>query len=70
MNKVIIGWIFSVLSDSAQKEITDIMLKACYPDHHLRHNPRKKERTDESNRGGVRDVDVEESDTVPLPIEI
>lgn len=70
MKKVIIGWLFSILSDSAQKEITDIILKVCYPDHHLRHNPRKKERTDESNRGGVRDVDVEESDPVALPIEI
>ena len=53
MKKTIIAWLFSLLSGDEQKEITGNMLKASYPDHHLRHNPRKKEKTDESNRGGV-----------------
>ena len=35
-----------------QKEITNNMLKASYPNHH-HHNPRKKEKIDESNRGGL-----------------
>lgn len=35
----------------AATEITRHMLETSYPDHHLRHNPRKKEKTDESNRG-------------------
>jgi hypothetical protein len=66
----LIGWLFSLQSNADQKKITDNMLKVSYPDHHLRHNPRKKEKIDESNRGGVRDDDVEGSDTVALPIEI
>lgn len=43
MKKTIIEWFFSLLSGDEQKEIADNMLKACYPDHHLRHNPKKRE---------------------------
>ena len=43
MTKTIIGWLFSLLSDYEQKEITDNMIKVIYPDHHLHHNPRKRE---------------------------
>ena len=68
MKKTIIVWLISRLSDNDQKKITDNMLKVSYPDHHLRHNPRKKEKTDESNRGGVPGAHEEGSDTVPLPL--
>ena len=68
MKKTIIGWLFSLLSDDEQKEITDNMLKVSYPDHHLRHNPRKKEKIDESNRGGVPGAQEAGSDTVSLPL--
>ena len=53
MKKAIIVWLISLLSNGEQKELTDIMLKACYPDHHLHHNPMKKEKVDESNRTGI-----------------
>ena len=49
MKKTIIAWLFSLLSDDEQKEITDNMLTVTYPDHHLRHNPRKREKVNESN---------------------
>ncbi len=48
MKKTIIAWLFSLLSVDEQKEITDNLLKACYPDHHLRHNPRKRENEEKS----------------------
>ena len=68
MKKTIIVWLISRLSDNDQKKITDNMLKVSYPDHHLRHNPRKKEKTDESNRGGVPGAHEAGSDTIALPL--
>ncbi len=50
-----------------QKEVTNNMLKASYPDHH-RHNPRKKEKIDESNRGGLPGDQEAGSDTIALPL--
>jgi hypothetical protein len=51
-----------------QKEVTNNMLKAGYPDHHLRHNPRNKEKIDESNRGGLPSAQEAGSDTIALPL--
>lgn len=53
MKKTIIGLLITLLSDDEQKEITDIMLKSCYPDHHLHHNTMKRDKVDESNRTGI-----------------
>lgn len=53
MKKAIILWLISLLSSGNQKDLTDDMLKACYPDYHLHHNPMKKEKIDESNRSGA-----------------
>ena len=50
MKKAFIIWFISRLSRGEQKELTDNMLKACYPDHHLHHNPMKRDNVDESNR--------------------
>lgn len=68
MTKTLIHWLFSLLPGEEQKEVTINMLKASYPDHHLRHNPRKKEKIDESNRGGVPSAQDAGSDSFTLPL--
>jgi hypothetical protein len=68
MTKTLIQWLFSLLPGEEQNEVTNNMLKASYPDHHLRHNPRKREKTVEDDRGGVPSAQDAGPDTITLPL--
>jgi hypothetical protein len=68
VKKTFIAWLYNRLSSEEQKEITDRMLKAYYPNHHLRHKPMKREKDNESIRSGVSVAQEAGPDAVALPL--
>jgi len=68
VKKAFIVWLYNRLSSEEQKEITDRMLKTYYPNHHLRHKPRKREKDNESIRSEASVAQEAGPDALALPL--